>query len=183
MTKPTKREYLAQGKGVLNAAGPQSRFILFLIIVLVLYTLLLKIFQKLAAIVELPVFLPIALLSLLVFIGIAGTVYSHRFVGPVTRIRKALERIAEGECSISLRLRESDDPMMKELVETIGHLCERSRHAHQLVRDTSRELSCELAALEEEMRRGSAAGDLADRWSVIREKQSLLDRAIRSLGS
>ena len=67
-----KRHVLGRGKGHLSAAGPQYRFIIFLLIVLGAYTFLLKVFQKLAEIVQLPVFLPIALITLLFFIGVAA---------------------------------------------------------------------------------------------------------------
>jgi hypothetical protein len=78
-----KRIILGRGKGYISAAGPQYRFIVFLIFILVAYTLLLRVFQKLAEILQLPVFLPISLVTLLVFIGIIATLYSHKFVGPM----------------------------------------------------------------------------------------------------
>ena len=182
MTPTTKREQFTRGKGILSATGPQSRFILFLIFLLVLYTLLLRIFQKLAAIVELPVFLPIALVTLLAFIGIAGTLYSHRFVGPMARIRKTLEQIAAGDYSVTLRLRDADDPMLQDLVTTIVDLCERTRQSHRLVQDSARELSGDLTALRENIRKGVPAGDLIKQAEAIQKKQSALDEAVQSLG-
>jgi len=183
MTPSTKREQFTRGKGILSATGPQSRFILFLIFLLVLYTLLLRIFQKIAAIVDLPVFLPIALVTLLAFIGLAGTLYSHRFVGPMVRIRKTLERVAAGDCSVTLRLRDADDPMMKDLVSTIGHLCERSRESHRLVQELVRELSGDLAALEEQIRKGASAEVLNKQGEIIQKKLAALNKAAQSLGS
>lgn len=183
MKHTTKRERFTRGKGVLSSTGPQSRFILFLIFLLVFYTLLLRIFQKLAEIVDLPVFLPIALVTLLAFIGVAGTLYSHRFVGPMVRIRKTLEQVAAGDCSVTLRLRDADDPMLKELVRTIDHLCEQSRQSHRLAQESARELSVDLAALLEDIRKGAPAGDLAKQAEAIRKKQAALDTAVQSLGT
>ena len=183
MIKSAKRDYFARGKGVLSATGPQSRFILFLIFLLVGYTLLLRVFQKLAAIVELPVFLPIALIALLTFIGIAGTLYSHRFVGPLVRIRKTLEHVARGECSVTLRLRDSDDPMLKDLVRTIGHLCEQSRHTHTAVHNAARDLSSDLAALREGVQQGMSAEALQSRLESIRRKETALENELKSLGT
>jgi nitrogen fixation/metabolism regulation signal transduction histidine kinase len=183
MTKSAKRDYFARGKGVLSATGPQSRFILFLIFLLVAYTLLLRIFQKLAAIVELPVFLPIALITLLAFIGIAGTLYSHRFVGPMVRIRKTLEHVAKGDCAVTLRLRDSDDPMLKDLVQTIGHLCEQSRHTNQAILNAARDLSSELAALRESIQHGASGGALLVQLESIRRKEAALEDAVKSLGT
>ena len=183
MMQTTKRGQLTRGKGILSATGPQSRFILFLIFVLVFYTLLLRVFQKLAAIVELPVFLPIALVTLLAFIGLAGTLYSHRFVGPMVRIRKTLERIAAGDCAVTLRLRDADDPMLKDLVSTIGHLCERTRHSHRQIQESARELSGDLAALQENIRKGASADDLIKQAEAIQKKQAALDKVVQSLGA
>jgi len=181
MIKSAKREQFTRGKGVLSASGPQSRFILFLIFLLVAYTLLLRIFQKLAAIVDLPIFLPIALVTLLAFIGIAGTLYSHRFVGPMVRIRKTLEQVAQGDCSVSLRLRDSDDPMLKDLVLTIGSLCEQSRQTNRSVHEAAQGLFSDLAALQQSITQGAPAGSLGKQLDALRQKQAVLEKAVRSL--
>lgn len=183
MTHTTRPDHLIRGKGILSATGPQSRFILFLIFLLVAYTLLLRVFQKLAEIVGLPVFLPIALLTLLAFIGLAGTLYSHRFVGPMVRIRKTLERVAAGDCAVALRLRDADDPMLKDLVRTIGQLCEQSRQSHRLVQESARALSGDLTALHENIRQGAPVGDLIKQVEAIEKKQAALDMAVQSLGT
>jgi len=182
MTPTTKREQFTRGKGILSATGPQARFILFLIFLLIAYTFLLMIFRKLAMIVDLPVFIPIALTTLIAFIGLAGTLYSHRFVGPMARIRKTLEQIAAGDYSVTLRLRDADDPMLKDLVSTIIDLCEHTRQSHRLVQDSARELSGDLTALMENIRRGAPAGDLIKQAEAIQNKRAALDEAVQSLG-
>ena len=166
----------------MNAAGPQYRFIIFLIILLISYTILLRVFQKLAEIVQLPIFLPIALVTLLVFIGIVGILYSHTFVGPMVRLRRALEQLAEGETHISLRLRESDDPTLKELARAITLLCEHSRNSHVLVQETSQALFGELAALQEALHRGADKNEIRKRLDEVQKKQHLMDKATKSLG-
>lgn len=181
MDKIGKRIVFGRGRGYLSAAGPQSRFIMFLIFLLVAYTLLLRIFQKLAEIVQLPIFLPISLITLLVFIGIVGTLYSHKFVGPMTRIRRAIEQLAEGDTAVSLRLRESDDPMLKDLVQSISRLCEHSRNAHTLVQETARDLFAACRVLQEKIQHGSDANELRKQLDVISIKQDLLDKAIKAL--
>jgi nitrogen fixation/metabolism regulation signal transduction histidine kinase len=183
MTKSAKNEHFNRGKGILSVSGPQSRFILFLIFLLVAYTLLLRIFQKLAAIVGLPVFLPIALVMLMAFIGIAGTLYSHRFVGPMVRIRKTLEHVARGDCSVTLRLRDSDDPMLKDLVQTIGSLCSQSRQSHLAVYEAAQGLFSELALLQESIANGAKAGTLEKQMEALRRKQAALEKAVQSLGT
>jgi nitrogen fixation/metabolism regulation signal transduction histidine kinase len=183
MVKTARKELLSRSKGLFTPSGPQTRFILFLIFLLVAYTFLLRIFQKIAEIVELPVFLPITLLTLLVFVGLAGTLYSHRFVGPVVRIRSTIERIAAGDYHVTLRLRESDDPMMKELAQTIGNLCEHGRHSHRGVQIAVEELFGALAELENKVMAGAPAGDLAKQLQSLQEKKAALDRAVKSMGA
>ncbi len=181
MTKTSRKELLSRSKGLLTPHGPQARFILFLIFLLVAYTFLLRIFQKLAEIVDLPVFLPITLVTLLVFIGLAGTIYSHRFVGPIARIRNTLEKIAAGDCHVTLRLRESDDPMMKELASTIGRLCAHGRHTHEALQITSEDLFRALAELDDRIHAGAGKEDLKKQLETIREKRAALERAIQSM--
>ena len=183
MTQSVNRPQFNRGRGVWSISSTQSRFILFLIFLLVAYTLLLRIFQKLAAIVDLPVFLPIALVTLLAFIGIAGTLYSHRFVGPMVRIRKTLEQVAQGDCAVTLRLRDSDDPMLKDLVTTIGSLCEKSRHTNRAVYEAAQALFGDLTALRENIAKGAPAGSLVQQLDGILQKRSSLEKAIQSLGT
>ena len=177
------REQFSRGKGILSATGPQSRFILFLIFLLVAYTFLLMIFRKLAVIVDLVIFIPIALTTLMVFIGLAGTLYSHRFVGPMVRIRKTLDRVAAGDCSVTLRLRDADDPMLKDLVHTISNLCDQTRQSHRLVHESARELFNELTALQESIGKGAPVGDLIKQAEAIEKKQAILNKAVQSLGT
>jgi hypothetical protein len=176
-----KRHLLSRGKGYLSSAGPQYRFILFLLVVLGVYTILLKVFQKLAEIVQLPVFLPIALITLLFFIGVAGTMYSHSFVGPLRRIRRALEHLAVGDTNISLRLRDSDDPMLKELVKTISQLCNSSRCSNALIRETAEDLFADIEALQQKIQQGADPGEIKKHVEGMRTKQELLNNAIKSV--
>ena len=183
MPKTGKRTHGSRrGKGHLSAAGAQSRFILFLILVLVAYTFLLKVFQKLAAIVNLPLFIPIALVTLFIFIGIAGTVYSHRFIGPLARIRTTLEHVAAGDCSVTLRLRESDDPIMKDLARTVEGLCEHGRNSHHLVQDSAQDLFRTIEGFEALIQGGAPADDLRQHLDRVQKKRAVLEQAIRSMG-
>jgi methyl-accepting chemotaxis protein len=183
MTKPVTSERVPRrGKGHLSAPHPQARFILFLIFLLVTYTFLLKIFQKIASIVDLPLFVPIALVMLLIFIGVAGVVYSHRFIGPLARIRDTLEQVAKGDCSVSLRLRESDDPMLQNIATVVASLCESNRNTHHLVHEAARDLFSELAALEESAKTGAHPEDLLKHLERIHKKKTMLEHAIQTLG-
>jgi hypothetical protein len=181
MTKTAKRIILGRGKGYISAAGPQYRFIVFLIFILVAYTLLLRVFQKLAEILQLPLFLPISLITLLIFIGMVGTIYSHKFVGPVARIRRALDDMAAGENATSLRLRETDDPMLKEMVTSISRLCEHTRSEHILIQDLARDLFNAVQALRDEAEKSGACGEqLEKHFADILKKQELLEQTIKS---
>jgi hypothetical protein len=182
MTKTGTRMLFGRGKGYLSAAGPQSRFILFLLILLGVYTFLLKVFQKLAEIVQLPVFLPIALITLLFFIGVAGTMYSHTFTGPVVRIRRTLEQMAEGETNVSLRLRDADDPLLKDLVRTISRLCEHSRSSHGMIQETVNDLLADTRMLQEKVQQGADKAVLLEHLNTMCRKHDVLDKAIKSSG-
>ncbi len=181
MTKIGKRIILGRGKGYISAAGPQYRFIVFLIFILVAYTLLLRVFQKLAEILQLPIFLPISLITLLIFIGIIGTLYSHKFVGPMARIQRALDQLAKGENTSCLRLRESDDPMLKDIVTSISRLCEHTRNEHTLIQEQARDLFSAVQALHDEAKKSGACGEqLEKHFAGLLKKQELLEQTIKS---
>jgi methyl-accepting chemotaxis protein len=180
MPTTEKRQLLNRGKVHLSAAGPQYRFILFLFLVLGAYTFLLKVFQKLAEIVQLPVFFPIALITLLVFVGIVGKMYSHTFTGPLQRIRKILEHLAEGDTNVSLRLRDSDDPVLKDLGKAVTRLCDHSRCSHTLVRETAQDLFAAIEALREQVRQGVDREEIRKHVEGLRATQDLLEKAINA---
>lgn len=182
MQKLAKRHIMGRGKNHLISSGSQFRFIIFLILLLISYTVLLRVFQKIAEIVQLPIFLPIALITLLVFIGIVGILYSHTFVGPLMRIRRALEHISCGDVNVSLRLRESDDPVLKELVMAITRLCENHRNSQALLQDTSRELSADITALQDKFNKGASHADIQRHLDAVRKKQEHLEKTIKSIG-
>jgi signal transduction histidine kinase len=175
-----KRQLISKGKGYLSAAGPQARFIIFLIFTLIAYTVLLRVFQKLAEILQLPLFLPIALVVLLVFIGIIGVVYSHKFLGPLTRIRHAIDMMAEGETALNLRLRDADDPLLKELARSVSLLCEHSRDAQTLTDDSARDLFQEIEALSKAVQADADRSTLRKHLENVRKKQELLEKAIKA---
>ena len=176
----TGKRQLRRGKGHLSAAGPQFRFIVFLLVVLGAYTFLLKVFQKLAEIVQLPVFFPIALVTLLFFVGIVGTMYSHTFIGPLQRIRRILDHLAEGDASVSLRLRDSDDPVLKDLGKAVSRLCDHSRSSHALIRETAQDLFAAIEALREKIREGAETEEIQKHVDGLRAKRDLLEKAIKA---
>ena len=172
------RHLVSRGKGHLNAVGPQYRFIIFLLVVLGAYTFLLKVFQKLAEILQLSAFLPIALITLLFFVGIVGTMYSHTFIGPIQRIRRILEHLAEGDTNVCLRLRDSDDPMLKDLGKVINRLCDHSRCSHALIRETAQDLFAASEALQVKVRQGADREEIQKHVEGLRTAQDLLEKAI-----
>ena len=182
MKNSPKRSLLGRGKGYLNLAGPQSRFIIFLIFVLIGYTLLLQVFQKIAGILQLPLFFSISLLTLLVFIGVVGTVYSHSFVGPMIRIRRSIDQLAGGDISVSLRLRDSDDPVLKELADSIGRLCSHTRNAHTLINSSAQDLFADIVALQDAVRSGADQAELQKLINGIRTRHEVLQKAVHTLG-
>ena len=123
---------------------------------------------------------PISLVTLFAFIAVAGTLYSHTFLGPLVRIQRAVKQLIEGESDICLRLRESDDPLMKDLARSLSSLCEHSRNIQAVVRDAAADLFNEIQTLAESSKRGAGAKDLASLIDSVRQKQDVLDKAIRS---
>jgi hypothetical protein len=101
----------------------------------------------------------------------------------MVRIRKTLEHVANGDCSVTLRLRDADDPMLKELAKTVGHLCERGRLSHQAVQKAADDLFNDLTVLQEHVRKGAPAGVMLEQMEAIGKKKAVLEKAVKSLGS
>ena len=174
-----KRQYLSKGMGYVNAAGAQARFIVFLFAVLIAYTFILLIFRKMAEILQFSLFFPIALVVLALFIGIVGTLFSHTFAGPLGRIRKAVDLMASGDTSVSLRLRDTDDPVLKELVAALNRLCDQSRNSQAMALDAAQELSRALAELYRALPAGE--GSCRSQVELVRKQHEQLERALRAL--
>jgi hypothetical protein len=73
--------------------------------------------------------------------------------------------------------------MLKDLVQTIGHLCEQSRNTHETVQNAARDLSSELAALRESIQHGASGGALLVQLESIRRKEAALEDVVKSLGT
>lgn len=174
------RHLFGRGKGNVNAPVSYYRFIIFLLVVLGAYTFLLKVFQKLAEIVNLPVFLPIALITLLLFVGMVGTMYSHTFIGPLQRIRRTVEHLAAGDTNVSLRMRDSDDPVLKDLGKAISRLCDHSRNSHVLIQETAHDLFAAVEGLREAVGQGSGREEIQKHIEDLLRTQELLEKAIKA---
>lgn len=175
-----KRRVLSTGRGYLNAAGPQARFIVFLFGILIAYTFILLVFRKLAEILQFPLFFLITLVILVLFIGVVGTLYSHKFVGPLARIKRTIDHLAGGDVSVCLRLRDTDDPVLKDLAASINTLCEQSRNSIALVRETAQDLAAAVAGLDSVVRAGVPAGEIRSHIENVRKKHVLFEQAIRT---
>jgi hypothetical protein len=85
-----------------------------------------------------------------------------------------------GDLAINLKLRESDEPLLKDLAGSIDLLCEQGRKAHTVIQDAAAVLFNEMQTLSEKIERGAGAAELKGQAENVRKKQELLDRAIRS---
>jgi hypothetical protein len=84
---------------------------------------------------------------------------------------------------VTLRLRDSDDPMLKDLVRTIGGLCEQSRNSHRSVHEAAQGLFTDLAALQESIAKGEQGVSLEKQLAAVRQRQAALEKAVQSLGT
>ncbi len=176
---PAKRHLLSKGKGYMNAAGPQARFSLFLFGVLIAYTFILLLFRKMAEMLQLPLFLPIALALLILFISIVGAVYSHKYYGPLARFRRTIDSLAEGDNTVNLRVREHDDPLLKDLATSLSHLCDHARNQNERIQSAVKELRDEIESLRTIIERGADKSEVQTRFQNVREKQATLEHTVR----
>lgn len=67
--------------------------------------------------------LVIGLVPLFILLFLWGLILSHRFVGPLQRIEKELDKILEGDTSIRFKVRDKDD--IKSIVDKLNIVLEK----------------------------------------------------------
>jgi hypothetical protein len=83
---------------------------------------------------------------------------------------------------VSLRLRDADDPILKEIVQEITLLCEHNRNAQAVLRESAKDFLQDITALDELVHAGADKKDILKLLETIRKKQAPLDKAINSPG-
>ena len=176
---PAKRHILSSGRGYLSAAGPQARFIAFLLAVLVAYTFILLLFRKLAEVLQLPLFFPLSLVILVLFVGVAGTVSSHKFVGPLARLRQAVDQLADGDTAATMRVRDADDPILKDLARSLSRLADHHRHSLAHARSAASDCASAAEALRTAADRGATGEELGTLAAELLERLAQAERAFQ----
>ncbi|HEY6010297.1 MAG TPA: hypothetical protein VIX18_02410, partial [Nitrospirota bacterium] len=77
---------------------------------------------------------------------------------------------------------EADDPTLKDLVRTIGRLCESSKSSRVLIGEVAEDLFKDLAELRESLQRGAEKSEIEKKLDDLRRDQELLEKALKSYG-
>lgn len=100
----------------------QGKVTLFIIGILIGYTILLNVFSQLSRSISFSMFFPIVISAIIIFIGLASIFYSHKIAGPLYRLRSVSEKLAAGDLSIRLKFRKGDDPILHEVADHLNKM-------------------------------------------------------------
>lgn len=121
----------------------QGRFVLFLIFFLIGYNILTVLLRKLALQIELPIFVPIYLAAMALYVGLTGIFYSHRLAGPLYKIKQILGEVARGDLFFNIYCRKENDQVIKDISSGINETVNGFR-------DSVREIESSVASLKKE---------------------------------
>jgi len=83
--------------------------------------------------------------------------------------------------NMNLRLRETDDPMLKEIAREISALCEHSRDSSAVLRESLRDLFKDVVVLQEMIRLDAPKSDVERHLHELRKRQDEMEKMIKSL--
>ncbi len=128
----------------------QGRVILFVIGILIGYTILLNFFSQLSRSVSLSVFFPIVVVIITIFIGLSSIFYSHKIAGPLYRLKNLSTKLAEGDLSTRLKFRKGDDQIFHEVANHFNQMLDDIQKREDKLADSFMELSKGINKLIEE---------------------------------
>ncbi|MDH4099792.1 MAG: hypothetical protein OEV28_04395 [Nitrospirota bacterium] len=153
----------------------QGRFIVFLIFFLIGYNILTVLLRKLAAQIELPIFVPIYLFVMAVYIGLVGIFYSHRLAGPLFKIRQILGEVARGDLFFNIHCRKENDPVIKDISSSINETVNGFRDSIREIESSSAALGKETSELRGKLwERRNEFPDVMEHIEAIHRKEEEL---------
>lgn len=158
----------------------QGNFVLFLIFFLIGYNVITRMLQKLGTQMDLPVFLPIYLVVMAGYIGLAGIFYSHRFAGPLYQINKVLGDISRGDLFTSIHCRNENMLTFKEIAGKINQTTNEFRESICIMEGGVEALSRETEALRDRILcRRDEFPEIVEHLEKIRRHEQELQSVIR----
>lgn len=158
----------------------QGRFAAFVIAVLIGYSAILLLFQKLARSVSFPLMIPIVFVGLIVFVGVASMFYSHRLAGPLFAIQRGTKEIAKGDLLIKLQMRKGHNIVFHQIVENINNLTDNLHDTVMKMEDKVVKLSKETRGLSEKMIIGESKKELTLHLNKIQELEKELGDILKT---
>lgn len=159
----------------------QGRFVLFLIFFLIGYNILTGLLHKLASQIEFPVFVPIYLAIMALYIGLVGIFYSHKLAGPLYKISQILGEIARGDLFFNIHCRKENDQVIKEISSNLNTTINDFRDSIRGIETAVATLSRETEGLKDKIWcRRHELPEIMQHVDTIREKEKELQELIKN---
>lgn len=157
----------------------QLRFVVFVIAILIGYSLFLLIFQKLSKTLVFPLMIPMVFGGLIIFIGIISIFYSHRFAGPLFAILRALKEIAEGHLLTKVHIRKEHNVAFHEIAENINKITDNFHDAIIKIEERIAQLSNETQSLRERILSSHSKSELVFQIDRMQEMEGKIKDVIK----
>lgn len=159
----------------------QLRFVAFVIIILIGYSSILLIFQKLAKLLLFPLMIPLVFGGLIIFIGIVSIFYSHRIAGPLFAIQRTLKEISEGELLTEVHIRKEHHSIFHQITENINKITENYRILVLKMDKRLNILLKETQSLSEKVKNGESKDKITVQVQEMLKMEKELTELLRSL--
>ena len=157
----------------------QGRFAAFVITILIGYSFILLLFQKLSKSVSFPLMIPIVFGILIIFIGVASIFYSHRFAGPLSAINRATKEMTKGDLLIKIHIRKEHNVIFHQIAENINYISSNFRESVLDMEEKLILLSKESQHLSENIAKSKSKTELASQMEKVLKIEKELEAIVR----
>ncbi len=157
----------------------QGRFAAFVITILIGYSFILLVFQKMAKSVSFPLMIPIVFGILIIFIGVASIFYSHRFAGPLFAINRATKEMSKGDLLIRIFIRKEHNIIFHQIADNINNITDNFRETALKMEEKLILLSKETHGLAEKIASGKSKNELASQMEKVVKIEKELQAALK----
>ncbi|RJQ50265.1 MAG: methyl-accepting chemotaxis protein [Nitrospiraceae bacterium] len=116
------------------------------------------------------IFIPPAVIAL-IFIIIAGILYSHRIAGPLVRIKAVARRISEGDLDLLVEFRKKD--AIAPLADALNNMASKYRERFSALGRILDEMSGDAEEMRRAVERGDAAAAEAKRNDLVKKAEEI----------
>ncbi len=175
----SERSYFERRHTFLINKEFQGRFAAFVITILIGYSFILLLFQRLSKSVSFPLMIPIVFGILIIFIGVASIFYSHRFAGPLFAINRVTKEMTKGDLLIKLFIRKEHNIIFHQIADNLNNISNNFRESVLNMEEKLILLSKETQSLSEKIANSKSKNEFAPQMEKILKIEKELEATLK----